>query len=133
MVRAAVSGYSRESAVRSAIEGGDLLMFREGPLHDRIIEIGTRGKYRHSALAFWERDTSGDKRVFVVQATAARGVHTRLVSEELQEFEGAIELWRVPKTRFPKWDPEKAIRCGLDLVGRPYAMDHVWRFVFDYL
>lgn len=133
MAEAEVTGYSRESAARSAIEDGDILMFRGGPLHDRIIEIGTSGTYCHSALAFWDRDTSGERRVFVVQATAARGVHTRLVSEEIHDFEGAIELWRIAKARLPKWDPEKAIRCGLDLVGRPYAMDHVWRFVFDFL
>ncbi len=123
---ASVVDYARD--VRAQIRDGDICLFREGVLHDRLIEIGTGSKYCHSALCFWKGD-----RVYVVQATAAHGVSTELLSEVLAGFEGPVELWRVDGARFPAFDGKRAILAALREVGRPYAMNLVWRILADIL
>jgi hypothetical protein len=119
--------------VRDEIFDGDVCLFREGSFHDRLIEIGSGSPYCHCALAFWEKDFKGTTRAYLVQATAAHGVAIELLSDVIREFDGPVELWRVSKQHCPEYEPKIAIRTALSAVGRPYAMDHVYRFILDML
>jgi hypothetical protein len=126
-----VKGYTRESEVRGTIKEGDLVMFRDGPLHDRIIELGS-GEYCHSALTFFQ-DDGGEQRIYLVQATKERGVHTRLLSEQVQAFEGGIELWRIKTPFADKYDVKKTLEHAKSKLGLPYAMTPLYWFALDFL
>ena len=127
-----VEAYGRDSAIRKDIADGDLIMFREGPLHDRIIEMAT-GKYCHAALAYREKDITGDERVWLVQATKERGVHTRYLSEELERFQGGIEHWRIKEPHVRHYVAKVALDAARSKVGDPFAMvPFVW-FTLDFL
>jgi len=132
-MRIEVKEYARGTAARDAIKDGDLVMFREGPLHDLVIEIGTHGLYCHAALAFREPDKDGEDRVYLVQATKERGVHTRLLSEELEVFEGGMEHWRVTEPYVAKYVAKKCIEEARSKVGLPYAMTPIYWFALDFI
>jgi hypothetical protein len=130
-MRMSVEKYGRDSAVRGNILDGDVVMFRGGPLHDRIIELG--GAYCHSALAYRESDATGSDRVWLVQATKERGVHTRLLSEELARFPGAIEHWRIKEPHIRRYVAKTALLAARSKVGEPFAMvPFVW-FALDFV
>jgi hypothetical protein len=131
-MRIEVKEYTRSSAVRESIKDGDLVMFREGPLHDLVIEIGTHGLYCHAAIAFREQK-DGEERIFLVQATKERGVHTRLLSEELETFEGGMELWRVKEPFVEKYVAKKCIDEAKTKIGLPYAMTPIYWFALDFI
>jgi hypothetical protein len=133
-VKVKVGEYTRDSAARAAIEEGDLVMFRGGPLHDRVIEIGTCGIYCHAALAYLEPDpATGEKRIYLVQATKAHGVNTSLVSDEVAGFEGAMEHWRIKLPHLAKYDRKKATAQARTKVGLPYAMTPIYMFALDFI
>ena len=129
-----VAEYTRESGARDAIQEGDIVMFRGGPLRDRVIEMGTRGIYCHSALAYLEPDSvNGEKRVFLVQATKENGVHTKLLSQQVEEFEGGMEHWRIKLPHLQKYDGKKAVAEAKTMLGRPYAMTPIYWFALDFI
>jgi hypothetical protein len=127
-----VRPYTRASSVRGEIQEGDLVMFRDGPLHDRIIELGS-GEYCHSALTYFDTDDAGEQRIHLVQATKERGVHTRLLSEQVGVFEGGVELWRVKSPFAQAYDVKKALDAAKSKIGLPYAMTPLYWFALDFL
>jgi hypothetical protein len=131
-MKATVEAYGRKSKIRQEIVDGDLVMFRGGPLHDRIIEIGS-GAYCHSALAFRKMDPSGEDRVWLVQATKQDGVHLRLLSDELAKFEGGIEHWRIKEPFARHYVAQKALDAARSKVGEPYAMVPIYWFALDFI
>lgn len=132
-MRVTVEEYNRGSKVRAAIREGDLVMFRGGPLHDRVIEIGTHGVYCHAALVFLENDASGETRVNLVQATKENGVHTRLLSEQVELFEGGMEHWRIRAPYAEGYEAKKATAEARAKVGLPYAMTPIYCFALDFV
>ncbi len=133
-MRAKVEEYTRTSAIRDAIQEGDLVMFRGGPLRDQVIEMGTSGIYCHSALAFLEPDSvNGEKRIFLVQATKENGVHTKLLSQQVEEFEGGMEHWRIKPPHLEKYDGKKAVAEAKKNLGLPYAMTPIYWFALDFI
>jgi hypothetical protein len=130
-MHAIVEEYTPTSTARSAIRTGDLVMFRDGtPLRDKIIELGT-GAYFHSALAYHETDADRRDRVWLVQATKERGVHTRLMSEQLDARSSVVEHWRVKEPWIAKYTADVAIAAGRAMVGKPYAMVPMYWFALD--
>ena len=125
-----VEAYGRDSAIRKNILDGDLVMFRGGPLHDRLIELGT-GVYCHAALAYRENDNTGTERVWLVQATKERGVHTRFLSESVATFEGGVEHWRIKEPHIRHYVAKVALDAARSKVGEPYAMVPIYWFVLD--
>ena len=133
-MRVTVQAYTRASAIRPTIQEGELVMFRGGPLRDRVIEMGTAGIYCHSALAFIEPDaTTGEKRVHLVQATKENGVHTKLLSQQVEEFEGGMEHWRIKPPHLEKYDGKRAVAEARTKVGLPYAMTPIYWFALDFI
>ena len=133
-----VEAYTRDSSVRAALQDGDILLFRGEALFSRVIMFGTNSQYSHAAMAFRRRDEPstpggvGEERVHVVQATGI-GVHTLLLSEEIANYQGVCEVFRVTERFAPKFRRDVAVAEACRYVGRPYAFNHLWGFVVDSL
>ena len=119
----------RYADVRGGMRDADVLMFRGESLCSKICAIGGGGAYSHAGLVFWEKD-----RVRLVQATGKNGVWLCNLSEELHDYRGAIELWRVePRFERPPFDPRGAIDEANRCVGAKYAYSLLWKFFWDWL
>jgi hypothetical protein len=129
-----VGEYHRTSDGRRAIGHGDLILFRDGdPVRDRLIELATHSPYCHSALAFLKEDETGEKRVYIVQATKGDGVNVQLLSKVLATFEGAIEHWRVRPPPGQSWTPPPAIDYALSQRGKTFNYFAMIPFALDFL
>jgi len=133
-----VQPYTRDSAVRADIRDADILLFRGEALSSRIIRFGTNSLYSHCAMAFRRREEpaspggAAEERVYVVQATG-KGVHTLTLSEEIKEYEGVVEVFRVAAQYAPKFRADIAVAEACQHVGRPYAYTHLLGFAADVL
>ena len=119
----------RYADVRGGMRDADVLMFRGDGLCSKICAIGGGGTYSHAGLVFWEKS-----RVRLVQATGHNGVWVCNLSDELREYHGAIELWRV-ESEFdrPPFDPRGAIDEANRCIGARYAYSTLWGFFWDWL
>lgn len=64
--------YSYDEA-RELIKDGDILFLRctkKSPIVSRIISYITKSPYHHVAIAFWLYSSSGDRRLFMMEASA---------------------------------------------------------------
>ncbi|GAC1573717.1 MAG: hypothetical protein NVS3B20_05440 [Polyangiales bacterium] len=117
----------RYSDVRGDIRDADLLLFHGRSLLSKICIIGGGGGYSHAALVFWEAD-----RVRLVQATGT-GVHVDFLSDELLDYDGAVELWRLKKEFYADFLAAPAVAEARRHVGAPYALKLCLWFVVDWL
>lgn len=115
--------------IRSALSDADVLLFRGEGLVSRVAAIGGGGIYSHAGITFWDGD-----RVKLVQATGSKGVHVCFLSDELREYHGAVEHWRVhPPHDGPPFDPKGAVAEANKRVGAVYAYPLLLKFFWDWL
>jgi|HubBroStandDraft_4_1064222.scaffolds.fasta_scaffold179904_2 hypothetical protein len=101
--------------IRSAMEDGDVLLFRGTYLTSRIIQAVSRGVYSHSAIAVWWGD-----RLMLCQAVD-KGVEAVPMRVGLTGYEGAADLYKLrPAARATIDIAALVVEAKADL-GLPYS------------
>ncbi len=109
------------SAARRQIRDGDLLLFRPRNWYTRAIAVAGRSEYVHAAMAGW-----WNGRLMCVEMTNGGG-RAQLLSNIVQRWPGACDVYRSKATRGHHFSRAKAMDAMIEITGKPYGRANLWR------
>jgi len=114
--RPAGSDVRRYADVRDQIRSADLLLWRPGRLHGRLIAAVGRGTYSHVESAVW------CGHVLLSVGMVFGGGRAVTLSSQVERYSGRIDWFRAnPQGRWPEYDRLGAAAAFLRMAGRPYG------------